>query len=98
AFTSVFGFAAFHPAKNFRAPTNPANQNGVVFFPGASGVYKAGALVGGFGVSGDGVDQDDVVASFGIKSYAPAVRIRVDQFSFRGVRLPYFKFPRNPER
>ncbi len=101
AYTSVVGFDAFNPGTNFHATAagiNPANQNGIVFFPGSSAVYKGGHIVGGFGVSGDGVDQDDVMTNFGIQGYAPPVNIRADHYSVRGVRLPYLKFPRNPER
>jgi len=55
-------------------------------------------LVGGFGVSGDGVDQDDVVTAFGALGYVPPNTIfRADQVLVRGVRLPYQKFLRNPE-
>ena len=62
AFQSVVGFDAFNPGTNFRdRTTDPRNQNGIVFFPGSSTVYRNGVIVGGFGISGDGVDQDDVV-------------------------------------
>jgi uncharacterized protein GlcG (DUF336 family) len=102
AYVSVLGFDAFNPGTNFRDTTNVANQNGVVFFPGSSGVYKniggKVRIVGGFGVSGDGVDQDDVVTHFGIAGFGPARKIRADHFFVGGVRLPYLKFPRNPER
>jgi uncharacterized protein GlcG (DUF336 family) len=101
AHTSVKGFDAFNPGTNFRATAagvNPANQNGIVFFPGSSAVYKRGHIVGGFGVSGDGVDQDDVVTNFGIQGYGPPTARRADHFFVHGVRLPYLKFPRNPER
>ena len=98
AHTSVQGFDAFNPGSNFRDDTLPQNQNGIVFFPGSSGVYKNRILVGGFGVSGDGVDQDDVVTSFGIKGYTAPPPIRVDRFFINGIRPPYLKFPRNPER
>jgi hypothetical protein len=101
AYQSVFGFDSFNPGTNFRDPQNIANQNGVVFFPGSSGVYKKIGnnivLVGGFGVSGDGVDQDDVVTSFGIFGFEAPAAIRADQFKVFNVRLPYQKFPRNPE-
>src|SRR5205085_2012395 len=56
---TVLGYDSFHPGTNFHAGTIQQNQNGIVFFPGSSGVYKNQAIVGGFGVSGDGVDQDD---------------------------------------
>lgn len=72
------------------------DQNGVVFFPGSSPLYINGELVGGLGVSGDGVEQDDFVTSGGTAGFAAPVAIRADQFSIRGVRLPFFKFPRNP--
>ena len=60
-------------------------------------MYRAGALVGGFGVSGDGVDQDDVVTAFGQVGFNVAGALRADQVKFQGVRLPYQKFNRNPE-
>jgi uncharacterized protein GlcG (DUF336 family) len=71
-------------------------KNGIVFFPGSLPLYKNGVLVGGLGVSGDGVDQDDyVTAQGGINFQAPA-SIRADRVFVQGVRLPYLKFPRNP--
>src|SRR5205807_3648861 len=100
-FQTVQGYDAFHPGTNFHDPFNLANQNGIVFFPGSSGVYKSIAgtatLVGGFGVSGDGVNQDDVVTSAGIFGFDAPPAIRADEYFVRGVRLPYFNFPRNPE-
>ena len=100
-YTSVLGFDSFNPGSNFRDPGPVANQNGIVFFPGSSGVYKTvngrRGIVGGFGVSGDGVDQDDVVTSFGIMGFGPPDNLRADQFFVSGVRLPFIKFPRNPE-
>ncbi len=71
-------------------------KSGIVFFPGSAGLYKNGVLVGGLGVSGDGVDQDDFVTSAGTKGFEAPTAVRADQISITGVRLPYFKFPRNP--
>ena len=74
-----------------------------MFFPGSSAGYKdlgtgTKQIVGGFGVSGDGVDQDDVVTFSGSKGYrTPPTIPRADQVFFRGVRLPYQKFNRNPK-
>ncbi len=39
--------------------------NGLQIFPGGVPLYRAGTLVGGIGVSGDGVDQDDMIAYYG---------------------------------
>jgi uncharacterized protein GlcG (DUF336 family) len=71
-------------------------KSGIVFFPGSAALYRNGALVGGLGVSGDGVDQDDFVTNAGTKGFEAPTAIRADQISVDGVRLPYFKFPRNP--
>ena len=73
-----------------------ANQSGVVFFPGSVPLYRNGVLVGGLGVSGDGVDQDDFVAAGGSAGFEAPAAIRADQIVLRGVRLPYLKFPSNP--
>jgi uncharacterized protein GlcG (DUF336 family) len=80
------------------AQTGAANdkKSGIVFFPGSAGLYRNGALVGGLGISGDGVDQDDFVTNGGTKGFEAPVGIRADQVVVRNVRLPYFKFPRNP--
>ncbi len=72
------------------------NKSGIVFFPGSAGLYKNGALVGGLGVSGDGVDQDDYVTSAGTTGFEAPADIRADQIIIDNIRLPYFKFPRNP--
>jgi uncharacterized protein GlcG (DUF336 family) len=72
------------------------NKSGIVFFPGSVGLYRNGVLVGGLGVSGDGVDQDDFVTSAGATGFEAPVAIRADQFFVESVRLPYLKFPANP--
>ena len=50
----------------------------------------------GFGVSGDGIDQDDVIAASGTENFLPPENIRADRMFYRNARLPYAKFPRNP--
>ncbi len=78
------------------AAPSPGLQSGIIFFPGAAPLYKNGQLVGGFGVSGDGVEQDDFVTAQGYAGFEPPNAIRVDNFTFDGVRWPYFKFPQLP--
>lgn len=92
---TVLGYDSFHPGRNFRATTPAANQNGVIFFPGSTPLYLAGVLQGGYGISGDGVDQDDVVTFFGAAGFAAPTAIQADQYFVRGIRLPYIKFSRN---
>ena len=72
------------------------NQSGVVFFPGSEPLYINDVLVGGLGVSGDGVDQDDYVTAGGAAGFEAPADIRADQIVIDGVRLPFLKFPRNP--
>ena len=72
------------------------NQSGIVFFPGSVPLYRNGTLVGGLGISGDGVDQDDYVAAGGAAGFEAPTAIRADQVIVQGVRLPYQKFPTNP--
>jgi uncharacterized protein GlcG (DUF336 family) len=79
-------------------PNNLGNHSGIVFFPGSIGIYAGGTLVGGLGVSGDGVEQDDLVTAAGVTpDFVAPPNIRADRVVLGGVRLPFFKFPRNPE-
>ena len=98
--TSQLGFDAFNPGRNFRDPriiyTLTPNQNGVVFFPGSTALYSGFTILAGLGVSGDGVDQDDVVTFAAALGFQAPSSIRADQFFIRNVRLPYQKFNRNP--
>lgn len=77
-------------------PIDPNLPNGITIFPGGFPLYRNGVLIGAIGVSGDGIDQDDIIAASGTVNFLPPENIRADQFRFRGARLPYAKFPRNP--
>jgi uncharacterized protein GlcG (DUF336 family) len=94
-FFNLYTFDVAHPCTQGSQAANP-DQNGIVFFPGSVPLYKNGVLVGGLGVSGDGVDQDDFVTNAGAKGFEAPDNIRADQVIIDGVRLPYLKFPRNP--
>ena len=76
--------------------TIPNVPNGLQIFPGSVPLYKNGVLVGAIGISGDGVDQDDLIGAAGGNGFSPAPAIRSDQIFVRGVRLPFLKFPRSP--
>jgi uncharacterized protein GlcG (DUF336 family) len=75
-----------------------AINNGFQIFPGSVPLFKNGKLVGAIGVSGDGVDQDDLIAAMGSTGFEAPSEIRADRISVRGTRLPYVKFPRQPNR
>jgi uncharacterized protein GlcG (DUF336 family) len=44
---------------------NRTLANGLQIFPGGVPLYKNGVLVGGIGISGDGIEQDDTIAFAG---------------------------------
>jgi uncharacterized protein GlcG (DUF336 family) len=94
-FFDLYKFDVANPCTNGHQAANP-NQNGIVFFPGSVPLYKNGVLVGGLGVSGDGVEQDDFVSAQAAVGFEPPDTIRADNREIGGVRLPYLKFPRNP--
>jgi uncharacterized protein GlcG (DUF336 family) len=82
----------------------PGIANGVQIFPGAVPIYRGEQLVGAVGVSGDGVDQDDMIAFLGLAraslagtalQNAPANR-RTDQLAPNGARLRYVNCPQAP--
>ena len=82
----------------------PQLANGMQIFPGSVPIYRGGMLVGGIGVSGDGVDQDDLVAFMGLYrasqalgtvNEAPAA-MRADQLSHGGVHLRFVECPQAP--
>jgi uncharacterized protein GlcG (DUF336 family) len=79
--------------------------NGLQIFPGSVPVYRGNALIGGIGVSGDGVDQDDMVAFMGLHNAGQALggainnapaEMRADNLLPQGVRLRYVQCPQAP--
>jgi uncharacterized protein GlcG (DUF336 family) len=89
-------FQAAIVGANVPCTSIPSLPNGIQIFPGSVPLYKNGVLVGAIGISGDGVDQDDLISAAGANGFAPPTAIRSDQFFVRGVRLPFLKFPRSP--
>lgn len=78
--------------------------NGMQIFPGSVPIYRGNTLVGGIGVSGDGVDQDDMIAFLGVHEAGEAVggignagaAIRADTLTPGGTRLRYVSCPVTP--
>jgi uncharacterized protein GlcG (DUF336 family) len=64
-------------------------EGGLIEFPGGIPLYAGGELVGGIGVSGDGVEQDENVAEAGAKGFEAPKAIRIDTVTNNGV--PYTK-------
>jgi uncharacterized protein GlcG (DUF336 family) len=90
---------------NCMAPPLTTIPNGFQIFPGSVPIYRGSQLVGGIGISGDGVDQDDMIAFLGLHnaSLQPGVGIhnapggmRADALNVNGIRLRYVSCPPNP--
>lgn len=90
--------------------TTQRTGNGIQIFPGSVPIYRGETLVGAIGVSGDGIDQDDMISFLGTSNAglklntgignAPPAR-RADQLVFAlpnssGVRLRYVSCPFAP--
>lgn len=78
--------------------------NGMQIFPGSVPVYRGSTLVGAVGVSGDGIDQDDMISFLAVHqagellgtiNNAP-VALRADQLTPQGTRLRYVQCPQAP--
>lgn len=83
-------------------------QNGLQIFPGASPIYRGTRMIGAIGISGDGIDQDDMISFLGLHNAgvrlggfgnAP-IAMRADQIVIplgnRQVRLRYVGCPFAP--
>jgi len=78
--------------------------NGIQIFPGSVPIYRGSTLIGGIGVSGDGVDQDDMIAFLSVHRVGEALgtlgnapkEIRADTIEVENVRLRYISCPFNP--
>ena len=92
-------------------PPAPSGQrrlaNGIQIFPGGVPIYRGGTMVGAIGVSGDGIDQDDMISFLGLNNGGVRVGsignapmgIRADQVVVNvgaGVRLRYVNCPFAP--
>ena len=85
----------------------PNLANGIQIFPGSVPIYRGDVLVGGIGVSGDGVDQDDMISflglhraglrlNTGIHNAPPEIRADTLQIPGQSSRLRYVNCPQTP--
>ena len=82
-------------------------KNGIQIFPGSVPIYRNNQLVGAIGISGDGVDQDDMIAFLGLANAGRVLNsgignapqaLRADQLvpQGSGTRLRYVQCPQAP--
>jgi uncharacterized protein GlcG (DUF336 family) len=79
--------------------------NGIQIFPGSVPIYRGNTLVGAIGVSGDGVDQDDMVSFLGLHNAGVMLNgaidnapkpMRADTLAPQGAHLRYVECPMAP--
>jgi uncharacterized protein GlcG (DUF336 family) len=99
----VLGLAGIDAPQNCTAIG--ALANGIQIFPGGVPIYRGNTLVGAIGVSGDGVDQDDMIAFLGLHNAGEELDgdignaptgMRADNLTPRGIRLRYVQCPQAP--
>lgn len=82
-----------------------ALANGIQIFPGSVPIYRGSTLVGAIGISGDGVDQDDLIAFLGLAEASEDLggaignapkEIRADQVTVSDNSLRYVNCPVSP--
>lgn len=86
-------------------PIDSPIASGIQIFPGSVPIFRGETLVGGIGVSGDGVDQDDMISFLGVHNAgevlggeignAPIDR-RADNLAPQGIRLRFIQCPVSP--
>jgi len=87
--------------------TDQRIRNGIQIFPGSFPIYRGPTLVGAVGVSGDGIDQDDMISFLGlanagkalgtgIGNAVPAIRADTLVPQGEGTRLRYVNCPQAP--
>ncbi|MEH6788982.1 heme-binding protein [Parasphingorhabdus sp.] len=72
AFVGSNGASPDTPQRCTQVPAIPGTggqvrlANGIQIFPGSVPIYRGDRLIGGIGVSGDGIDQDDMASFLGL--------------------------------
>ena len=83
--------------------------NGIQIFPGSVPIYRDEELVGGIGISGDGIEQDDMIAFLAVDRASERIaglrsdpinnapsHMRADTLTPQGTRLRYIQCPQAP--
>ena len=101
------GCAGFDLAAPAAVITDKRAHNGTQIFPGSVPIYRGNTVIGGIGVSGDGIDQDDMISFLGlynagarlngaINNAPPALRADNLTAGPDGTRLRFVQCPQSP--
>ncbi len=103
---AAFGLGPDTPQQCTNLPNRQLLANGIQIFPGSVPIYRGNVLVGAIGVSGDGIDQDDMISFLGthngsarvggISNAPPAIRSDQVVVPSVNVRLRYVGCPFAP--
>lgn len=107
AIDATAGCAGFDLANPAAVINDKRAHNGTQIFPGSVPVYRGNRLIGGIGVSGDGIDQDDMISFLGIHNAGarlsgainnapPALRADNLIAGPSGTRLRFVQCPQSP--
>jgi len=77
------------PAPPSSPTKRPVLSNGLQIFPGGFPIYRGNTLVGGIGISGDGVDQDDMTGFLGLYNAGQQLKTGIGEapFNMRASKL-----------
>jgi len=93
------------PCLRVGAPPLCELSNGPQIFSGGVPIYRGNTLVGGMGISGDGAEQDDLLAFLGVARASRALNgaidnapdaLRSDQVTVGGKQLRFVRCPVDP--
>jgi uncharacterized protein GlcG (DUF336 family) len=94
------------PAANSCTSASMGMDNGIQIFPGSVPIYRGSQLVGAVGVSGDGVDQDDMIAFLSLQRLSADIGSTLNQAPVSqradlvrtapGIHLRYVQCPFSP--
>lgn len=103
AFNSFFGDATNPNVVD--ANGNPLLGNGLQIFAGGVPIFRGSEIVGGIGISGDGIDQDDMIAFLGADKAGEALseafgnapnKMRINHLTIKNTSLRYVACPFAP--
>src|SRR5262249_55485610 len=93
------------PAAGFNTTVPAEIGNGFQIFAGGVPIYRGNEIVGAIGISGDGIDQDDMMAFLGVYNASQALggsigeappAMRIDTLSIQGQNVRYVECPQGP--
>jgi uncharacterized protein (TIGR03437 family) len=97
---AALGLGGAPPTPSIPCTAIPITGNGLQIFAGSSVLFKGGMRAGAVGVSGDGIDQDDLTSAAGARGFEAPQNLNstnlVLNINGAQVRFPYLRYPPFP--